>query len=258
VSVALHHVVDGPAGAPPLLLGNSLGTDTTMWDRVVAELGDRFRLVRFDHRGQGASDVPRGPYDVADLGADVIALLDELQIGAAAYCGVSVGGMVGLWLASHAPERVERLVVWSSSAHPGNPEAWSERAATVLAAGSTAPIADTVVARWVTPAFAAERPDVVSELRAMLLASPAEGYAACCGVLERLDLRPDLGRVRAPTLVVSGAGDEAIPPEHGLRIAEAIPGARFELLDPAAHIPMAERPDAVAALILEHLEVPHD
>jgi 3-oxoadipate enol-lactonase len=254
VSVPLHHVVSGPAGAPPLLLGHALGTDTSVWDRMMPELGDRFRVVRFDFRGQGSSPVPHGPYDIADLGADVIGLLDELEIDTAAYCGVSIGGMAGLWLAAHAPERIGRLIACCTSAHPGNPEAWAERAATVTAAGGTAPIAGAVVARWVTPAFAAERPDVVEELRAMLLASPPGGYAECCGVLERLDLRADPERVRAPTLVIAGAQDEAFTPDHGERIAAAVPGARFELLDPGAHIPMAERPDAVAAAILEHLE----
>jgi 3-oxoadipate enol-lactonase len=253
VSVPLHHTVSGPADAPPLVLGNSLGTDLHMWDALVQQLGDRFRIVRFDHRGQGASDVPEGPYDIADLGEDVVALLDELEIDAAAFCGVSIGGMVGLWLGAHAPERVTRLIVCCSSAYPAPKETWAERAATVREAGGTAPIVDAVVARWVTPPFAAAHPEVVTELKDMLRASPADGYAACCGVLEHLDLRPDLERVRAPTLVVAGAGDHALPPEHSEQIAHGIPGARYELLDPGAHIPMVERPEAVAALILEHL-----
>ena len=251
MSVPLHHVVSGPADAPPLLLGNSLGTDVRMWERVVAHLGDRFRIVRFDHRGQGASAVPDGPYDIADFGRDVVALLDELAIGAAAICGVSIGGMVALWLGAHAPERVERLIVCCSSARPAPPGGWAERARIVTDAGSTAPIADAVVARWLTPPFAAEHPEVAGELKAMLLASPPGGYAACCCVLERLDLRLALGRVRAPTLVVAGADDEALPPEHSEQIARGIPGARYKLLDRAAHIPMAERPDAIAALVLE-------
>jgi 3-oxoadipate enol-lactonase len=254
VSIPLHHEVDGPPEALPLLLGNSLGTTTAMWQPLAPLLGERFRLVRFDHRGQGASPVPNGPYDIADLGEDVLALLDELEIERAAYCGVSIGGMVGLWLAANAPERVESLIACCTAAHFGDPEPWAQRAATVIAAGSTAPIVDAVVGRWLTPGFAAGHPDVVAALRAQLLASPVDGYAACCGVLERLDLRAALERVRAPTLVIAGAQDEAIPAEQGERIAEAIPGARFELLSPAAHIPMAERPDAVADLILEHLE----
>jgi 3-oxoadipate enol-lactonase len=256
VSVPLHHVVSGPSGAPTLLLGNSLGTTTAMWDAVVSELGDRVCVVRFDHRGQGASPVVEGPYAIGDLGEDVVALLDELEIDRAAFCGVSLGGMVGLWLAANTPQRVSHLIACCTSAQLDAPQAWAQRAAEVRAAGSTAPIADAVVARWVTPAFAAARPDVAEGLRAMLLASPAEGYASCCAALEHLNLRDALERVRAPTLVVAGAQDEAIAPEHGEHIAAAIPGARFALLSPGAHIPMAERPADVAALILEHLELP--
>jgi 3-oxoadipate enol-lactonase len=254
VSVALHHRLDGPASAPPLLLGNSLGTSLELWDGVLAELDGCVRAVRFDHRGQGASPEPPGPYAIADLGADTLALMDDLGIERASYCGVSIGGMVALWLAAHAPGRIDRLVVCCSSAHLGNPEAWAQRAAIVRAAGSTAPIVDAVTARWLTPGYAAEHPGVAAALRAMLRASPPVGYAACCGALEHLDLRAELGMVRAPTLVVGGAGDEAIPPVHQRAIADGIAGARLELLHPAAHIPMAERPDAVAALIREHLE----
>jgi 3-oxoadipate enol-lactonase len=256
VSVPLHHVADGPEGAPVLLLGSSLGTSVALWDGVVPALAEHLRVLRFDLRGQGASPVPRGPYEIAGLGGDVIALLDDLGIASAAYCGVSLGGMVGLWLAAHAPERIDRLVACCTSAHPAGAGAWAERAATVTAAGGTAPIADAVVAGWTTEAFAARRPDVAGALRAMLLASPAAGYAACCGLLEGLDLRPCLGRIGAPTLVLAGAQDAALGPEHGALIARGVPGARLELLDPAAHLPMAERPEAVGELILEHLEVP--
>jgi 3-oxoadipate enol-lactonase len=255
MTAALHWRVEGPADAPVVVLGNSLGTDMSMWDRVVPELRERCLVVRYDHRGQGGSSIFPGPYDVSDLGRDALALLDTLAIERAVYCGVSIGGMVGLWLAAHAPDRIEALVACCTSAHPGNAQSWAERAATVTAAGGTAPIADAVLARWLTPAFAAAHPDAAAELRTMLLASPAAGYAACCGVLERLDLRAALPGIAMPTLVVAGAQDAALPPEHGERIARAIPGARFEMLDPAAHIPMVERPDAVATLILEQLGV---
>lgn len=254
-SVALHHRVDGPSHGPALLLGNSLGTDLSMWDPVVERLGDSCRVVRFDHRGQGSSPVPPGPYEIGDLGRDVLALLDHLRIARAAYCGVSLGGMVGLWLAAHAPERVERLIACCTSACAGGSEAWAERAAVVTAAQSTAPIADAVVARWVTGKHAAQHPQEIADLRAMLVASPARGYAACCRVIQRLDLRDRLAQVRAPTLVVSAADDEALPPRHGREIAAGIPGARFELLRPGAHIPMVERPDEVVTLILDHLAV---
>ncbi|HEU0317194.1 MAG TPA: 3-oxoadipate enol-lactonase [Solirubrobacteraceae bacterium] len=254
MSVAVAHEINSSEReASVLVLGNSLGTTAAMWEPVVPALAAHRCLVRYDHRGQGASPAPPGPYAIADLGRDVVALLDRLEIDRAAYCGVSLGAMVGLWLAAHAPDRIEALVVCSGSAHLGNPAAWVERAEAVRAAGSTAPIADAVVGRWLTPGFAARRPDVADRLRAMVLASPPAGYAGCCGALERLDLRAELARITAPTLVIAGAQDTSIPPDHGRAIAAAVPGARFELLSPAAHIPMAECPGTVAALILRHL-----
>jgi 3-oxoadipate enol-lactonase len=251
MTVALNHQLDGTADGPVLVLGNSLGTSLAMWDPVVDRLADRFRMLRYDHRGQGASPVPEGPYAPADLGADVLALLDRLELGAVAYAGVSVGGMVGLWLAAHAPERISHLAAFCSSAHPGNPAAWRTRAATVRDADGTEPIAPAVVSRWLTPEFAAQHPDVGDRLLALLRASPPTGYAEICEMLATLDLRADLVRISAATLVVAGAQDEALAPPHSELIAAQVPGARYELLDPAAHIPMAEAPDRVAALIRE-------
>jgi 3-oxoadipate enol-lactonase len=158
-----------------------------------------------------------------------------------------------MWLAAHAPERIERLVLIGTSAHMPPAEAWRERAAAVRQAGSPEVVADAVVDRWLTPAFAAAHPDVRARLRGMLAATPADGYAACCGAIERMDLRPDLPRIAAPTVVVSGAEDPATPVEHQQRIAGAVPGARHEIVSPAAHLAPVERPDAVNPLILEHL-----
>jgi 3-oxoadipate enol-lactonase len=251
MSVRLHRQVSGPVGSPALLLGNPLGTDLRMWDWVVERLGDAFRIVRFDHRGQGASPDPAGPYTIDELGRDVVALLDELQIETATFCGVSLGGMVGLWLAIHAPRRVERLVACCTSAYPEQTDTWVQRANIVSAAASTEPIADQVVARWVTVPFALAHPEISRALREMLLASPSKGYAACCGVLGRLDLRNDLPRIRADTLVIAGAQDVALPPAHSAQIAGAIAGARLAVIDGVAHVPMVERPDVIADCILD-------
>jgi 3-oxoadipate enol-lactonase len=251
MTVALNHRLDGRADGPVLVLGNSLGTSLSMWNPVVDLLSDRFRILRYDHRGQGDSPVPEGPYAPADLGGDVLALLDRFELGAVAYAGVSVGGMVGLWLAAHAPERISHLAVFCSSAHPGNPEAWSSRAATVRDAGSIEPVASAVVSRWLTPEFATQHPDVGDRLLTLLRASPPTGYAEVCEMLARLDLRADLARIHTPTLVVAGAQDEALAPVHSELIAAHVPGARYELLDPAAHLPMFEAPETVAALLIE-------
>jgi 3-oxoadipate enol-lactonase len=250
--VALHHVVDGPQDAPVVVLLSSLGTTGAMWEPQVAELARELRVVRADHRGHGGSPVPPGPYALADLGRDVLALLDRLGIERAHVAGVSLGGMVGMWLGAHAAERVERLALCCTSARLGPPSLWRERAAAVLAGGMEA-VADAVVARWVTPEGAVRDPGLVAWLRAMLVATPPVGYAGCCEAIAAMDLVPALSQVRAPTLVVAAAQDPATPPEHGARIASAVPGARLVVLDGAAHLAGVERPREVARLLREHL-----
>lgn len=249
--VRLHYSLEGDG--PPLLLGGSLGTTLAMWEPQVQGLTDAHRLIRFDARGHGESPVPPGPYSIADLGGDVLALMDAIELERAAYCGISIGGMVGQWLAVHAPDRIERLVVISSSPRTANADSFNERAATVRAAGSVEPIADAVIARWFTPQFTRSNPEIVARHRAMLADSPAEGYAGCCAAVAGHDVLADLPGVSVPTLVISGAQDEAIPPQNGRAIADAIPGARFELLDPGAHLASVERGEMVNALIDEHL-----
>jgi 3-oxoadipate enol-lactonase len=248
----LHHRITGPEPAPALLMGPSLGTNLKMWD-LQLPLADHHRLIRFDHRGHGGSPVPPGPYELADLGRDVLALLDVLSIDKASYCGVSLGGMVGMWLGAHAPERIERLVLLCTSAYMPPPEAWQERARAVLGAGSTEPVADAIVDRWLTPAFAAGSPGVRADLRAMLTACDPAGYAWCCGAIERMDLRGELPRIQAPTLIISGAEDQATPPAMQAELAAAIPDARHEAVGPAAHIAAVEQPEPINALIQEFL-----
>jgi 3-oxoadipate enol-lactonase len=248
----LHSEITGRADAPVLVLGSSLGTSLEMWDGQLA-LAEHLRVVRFDHRGHGRSPVPPGPYDIEDLARDVLALLDALEIERASYCGLSIGGMVGMWLAAHAPERIERLVLVCTSAHLPPAEGWRDRASAVREAGTVEAVADAVVERWLTPGFAAEHPELRAELRAMLVANDPEGYAASCGAIERMDLRAELARIEAPTLVISGADDPATPPEHQALIADSIPGARLETVAPAAHLAAVERPEAVTALIASHL-----
>jgi 3-oxoadipate enol-lactonase len=241
----------GSPDAPLLVMSNSLGSTTEMWDRQVPALAERLRVVRYDHRGHGRSPVPPGPYDLADLGADALALLDRLGAERVHWCGLSLGGMVGMWLAINAPERIDRLVLCCTSAKLGPPSMWSERAATVREHGVEA-IADAGIGRWLTAGFIEREPETTAQIRAMLASTPAEGYADCCGVIERMDLLDRLGEIRAPTLVVAAAQDPATPPEHGERIA-SIAGARFEVIEDAAHLAAVEQPEAVTELIVSHL-----
>jgi 3-oxoadipate enol-lactonase len=253
-TVELHHTIEGPDDAPILLLGNSLGSTTAMWDPQIADLTRTWRVVRFDHRGHGQSPVPDGPYTLDELGTDVVALMARLGIARASYCGLSLGGMVGMWLGAHAPERVDRLVLCCTSAYMPPREDWSERIGLVLGAGSTEPIADVVLGRWLTAGFTAAHPDEVARLRAMLVASPAVGYAGASAAIRDMDLRADLPSISAPTLVIAGADDPSTPPDRGAAIADAIPGARFEVVGPAGHFANVEQAETVTALIREHLE----
>jgi 3-oxoadipate enol-lactonase len=242
----------GRDGAPTLVFSNSLGSTTWMWERQAAALGEQFDVVRYDHRGHGRSPVPPEPYDLADLGADVLALLDGLGAQRVHWCGLSRGGMVGMWLAINAPERIDRLVLCCTSAKLGPPEMWADRAATVREQGVDA-IADAGLERWLTAGFREREPEVTAQVRAMLASTPAAGYAGCCGVIERMDLVDQLGAVAAPTLVVAGAQDPATPPEHGERIAAAVRGARLEVVEDCAHLAAVEQPETISQLIAEHL-----
>lgn len=254
--VELNHELSGPEDAPTIVFTGSLGTDLTMWRPQADPLSQRFRVLRYDIRGHGGSPAPPGPYAMADLGSDLLALLDRLRVGRAFLCGLSIGGMISMWTAARAPERVERLVLCCTSARLGPPETWHERAATVRGHGVGA-IADTVLERWFTPRFRGAHPDVVERMRAGLTATPPEGYAGCCEAIAAMDLRGDLPSISAPTLVIAADEDPSTPPDHGRLIADGIPGARFELIADARHIVSIERAELVTAQILRFLS-PND
>jgi 3-oxoadipate enol-lactonase len=248
----LHYELTGPPDAPVLMLGNSLGTTMDMWDAVTPALAGRFRLLRFDNRGHGGSAVPPGPYTIGNLGRDVLALLDSLDLPRISYCGLSLGGMVGMWLAAHAPERVDRLALCCTSAYLPPAEGWRDRAARVRAAGGVAAVADAVLLRWFSAGWAERHPQAWERARAMLVAAPPEGYAACCEAIAAMDLRAALPSITARTLVVSGGNDLATPPEHGAAIASAVPGARFVILPDSAHLAAIEVPEGLAPALLAH------
>jgi 3-oxoadipate enol-lactonase len=252
VACELSYELSGPPGAPVLVLSCSLGTDRTMWDPQLAALGERFRLLRYDLRGHGASPVPPGPYSIAELGGDLVALLDRLDVDRASLCGVSIGGMLSLWMAAHHPERVERMVVCCTSAYIDPTGSYRDRAAAVRADGME-PLADAALERWFTPEFRRTHPDLAAHMRSVLVSLAREGYAGCCEALADMDLRGDLPAVQAPTLVIAGAEDPATPPAHGAVIAEAVAQAQLEVLSPAQHLANIERADRVTELILRHL-----
>jgi 3-oxoadipate enol-lactonase len=252
-TVELNHVITGAADAPALLLGGSLGTNLTMWEPQMRVLAESFRVIAFDQRGHGRSPAPPGPYSIADLGQDVVALMDRLELADAFYAGISIGGMAGIWLGSQAPGRIRRMVLMCTSAYAPPASNWLERAQTVSAAGTPEVIADAVVARWFTPGWAQTHTAEVARHRAMIAGTDAGGYAACCEAIAAMDLRDELPRVSVPTLVVSAAEDPALPPEHQQLIAAGIPGARLQTIEDGAHIVSAQHPETVNRLIEEHL-----
>jgi 3-oxoadipate enol-lactonase len=252
MTTELRHQLSGPAGAPVLVLGNSLGTTGELWQPQLPAFLEHFRVLRYEHRGHGGSPAPAGPYTMDDLGTDVLALLDRLGLDRVSYCGVSLGGMVGMWLAAHAPGRVDRLVLCCTSARFGSPDPWLERAGRVRREGAGS-VAGQVVPRWFTPPFASAHPEVVRRFERTLSGCAAQGYAGCCEAIAAMDLRPALPAVTAPTVVIAGDADPATPPEHGRVIAEAIPGARLHVVPDAAHLANVECPAVVTAIMVEHL-----
>lgn len=251
MTAQLRHDLSGPEDAPVLVLAPSLGTLPEMWDPQLAVFERRFRVVRVAHRGHDARDVPPGPYSLAELGGDVLALLDSLGVQRFSFCGVSLGGMVGMMLAARVPGRLERLAVCSTSAHLPPEQGWLDRAAAVRASGMSA-VADAVLARWFTPDFAASRPGAVEPCRRMLLSIPPEGYAGCCEAIASMDLRSELPGIAAPTLVLAGSDDPATPVSHAETIASLVPGARLEVIEGAAHLATVQDPGTTTDLLLEH------
>jgi 3-oxoadipate enol-lactonase/4-carboxymuconolactone decarboxylase len=252
--VTLAWRADGPEDAAPLVLLNSIGTTTEMWEPCLAPLVERFRVVRIDARGHGRSApaAPGARCTLAELGADVLAVLDELGLDRVHVAGVSIGGMTAMWLAIHHPSRVARLAAVCTAAHLPPAQQWLDRAAAVRDHGMAA-VGDVPARAWLTAAGAERDPALLAWLQAMLAGTDAESYAQCCEALAGADLRADLARIAAPALVVSGAEDPAAPPEYGTALAGAIPGARFEVLPGAAHIPTAEQPGRLARLLLDHV-----
>jgi 3-oxoadipate enol-lactonase len=248
LGVQMHGSID----APPLVLGPSLGTTRTTWDAVLPKLAERFRVLRYDHLGHGDSDVPPGPYTLDDLTGALAAAVGALGINRAHLAGLSLGGMVALQLAATYPHLVDRLAVVCAAAYLPPAQTWLDRAAAVRNGGMAA-VADTVLGRWFTPAFA-ESP-AAHTVRADLLSTPVEGYAGCCEAIAAMDLRPLLSAIQAPTLVIAGAEDPATPVDHAVAIAAGVQGpARVEVVAGAAHLASVERPDEVSRILLAHLQ----
>lgn len=245
-----HIAVDGPPGAPAILLVHSLGSSLRLWDAQVASLARGFRVVRFDLRGHGLTDVGQAPCTVEDLADDAIAVLDALGIATAHVAGVSIGGMVAQAVAARAPARVTSLILCDTALALPPPEMWRERAALVRARGIAA-IADAVLPRWVSPAYLAS--PAGRGLRTLLVRTAPEGYAALADALAIADLSRTTPGLRVPALVVVGEFDPSTPVAAAEALRDAIPGAQLAVIPGALHVPMLDHPEAVTAAILAFL-----
>lgn len=249
----LHYEISGPEQAPVLVLSNSLGTNLAMWEPQMAALANEFRILRYDTRGHGRSSVSLGPYTIDQLADDVIDLLNELGIRQVDFCGLSMGGMIGMSLAMKAPQRLRKLALCNTAPKIASADIWNTRIATVRQGGMNA-VVDGVLQRWFTPGFRATSPPAIASTRQMLLATQVEGYAACCAAIRDMDARDSIASVRLPTLVVAGSGDPVTPPADCRHMAEQISGARYVEL-PAAHLSNVEAADAFTITLTKFLKV---
>jgi 3-oxoadipate enol-lactonase len=247
----IHVEVEGPEGAPVLMLSNSLGTNLHMWDDQVAPWTRHFRLVRYDRRGHGKSSVPKGPYTMARLGRDVVAVLDALNIAKINWCGLSMGGMVGQWLGANAGKRIDKLILSNTSCYFPDKTMWEGRLKLVREKGLAA-IVDANMERWFTKGFRERSPQAMAKMREMFVATNVEGYCGCGEAIRDMDHRPLLAKITAPTLVIAGRHDPATPLESNEFIRQHIPGARIAVLD-AAHIANMEQPQVYADTVIGFL-----
>jgi 3-oxoadipate enol-lactonase len=248
----IHYAFSGPEDAPVLLLSHSLGTNFTMWDAQLPQLTTSFRVLRYDTRGHGQSEVSRGPYDFDKLGRDVLGLADELGIGKFSFCGLSMGGVTGMWLGINASYRLHKLVLCSTAAKIGNADTWNARIEAVRKGGMKA-VAAATMERWFTAGFREREPQTVERIRKMVESTDPEGFIACCEALREADFRESIKQIRTPTLVISGTHDPGTPPTEGKFIAKQIQGAHYAELD-AAHLCNIEEREAFTKELSKFLE----
>jgi 3-oxoadipate enol-lactonase len=235
----LHYQIDGQANAPALVLSNSLGTHFSMWDAQMPELRKHFRVLRYDTRGHGQSEVTPGPYSFEQLGRDVVALADVADMGTFSFCGLSMGGVTGMWLGMQAGKRLHKLALCSTAAKIGNPDTWNARIEAVRK-GGTKSIAAATMERWFTAGFREREPQTVERIKHMVESTSTDGFIANCEALREVDFREGIAGIRMPTLVISGTHDGGTTPADGKFLAKQISGARYVELD-AAHLSNIEQ-----------------
>jgi 3-oxoadipate enol-lactonase len=249
--LSVHYALSGPAGAPILVLSNSLGTNFSMWDPQISVFEKNLRVLRYDSRGHGQSSVTPGPYRIEQLARDVLHILDRLTLDRVQFCGLSMGGMIGIWLGANAPERLHKLVLCNTAARIGTAEVWNARIDAVSKSGMKA-VAPGIIERWFTPAFRAAAPEIVANAQRMIEASPPDGYSACCAAIRDMDQRESISSIRVPTLVISGTKDPVTTLADGQFLIDRISGARLLEL-PTSHLSNIEAPAQFSSEVLSFL-----
>ncbi len=250
--------IQGTPNSPVLVFSNSLGSDMGMWNELVTYLLPYFRVLQYDTRGHGGSEVTAGDYTIAQLGQDVIALLDQLDIDKAHFCGLSMGGLIGQWLAINHPDRLIKLVISNTDAKIGDADRWDERIQTISKGGMQA-IVETTLVKWFTDAFRNEGSKRVSETKAVFVANDPKGYCSCCAAIRDADFRASIGNITVETLVITGDEDEVTNVVQAKNLADIIPNATLKIL-PARHLASTELPEIYAETLIDFIvgKTPYD
>lgn len=250
-NINVHYVLEGPAGAPVIMFLNALGTDVRVWEKVAGALSTDFRVLRYDKRGHGLTDVTAGPYTMRELADDALGLLNVLGLDRVHLCGASIGGMIAQQMAGTHAERFDRLVLCDTTQRVSAPATYYERGLQVRRDGLAA-VADGAMERWFTEPF--RRTAAVAAYRNMVARTPVEGYAACCDAIGGMDLAPAVSAIQAPALVLVGEDDTTTPPESARELEQALKDASMQVIPGAAHLACVEQSDSVARLIRGFLE----
>jgi 3-oxoadipate enol-lactonase len=247
----IHYDFTGPANAQVVVFSNGLGTTMRMWDAQVEAFSKHFRVLRTDTRGHGQSSATPGPYSIEQLGRDVLHVLDSLQIDRAYFCGLSMGGMIGMWLGKNAPQRFHKIVLCNTAARIGTAESWDTRIETVERGGMKA-VSTGGVERWLSANYRAKHPAETQALLAMMESANVAGYTACRAALREADFRNDVAQISVPCLAVAGTHDPTCVPADLQFLAKTIPGASYVELD-AAHGSSIEAPEEFNRQVLQFL-----
>jgi 3-oxoadipate enol-lactonase len=251
--VQLHYSVEGPADRPVIVFSNSLGTDFRVWDRLVDRFDGRYRMVRYDKRGHGLSEMTPAPYAMDDHVGDLIGLLDHLRLDSVVVCGLSVGGMIAQGLAARQPDRMRAMILMDTAAKIGTAEMWNDRIKAIEAGGIDV-LADPIMERWLSASFRAEKPEEKLVWRNMLTRTTRDGYLGTSAAIRDTDFTESTKKIAMPVLGIGGSEDGSTPPDVVRGTIDLIAGGRFELVEGAGHLPCVEDPDKVAGLITGFLE----